>query len=81
MYKLILNGVYKLNRFPQILKIDSDNIIHKLTTNDIDCYYQLQNLLTNLKPLNKTIYILSNILPTEGILSLVKRTNDNKNIR
>lgn len=65
----------------QILKIDSEIVIHRLSAQDIDCFDQLQNVLNNLRLLNKTIYIVSKIQPTDGILPLVKRTNDIKNIR
>lgn len=67
--------------FLQIYKIDSDVIIHRLTVENINCFDQFQNLLTNFKALNKTIYIVSKIQPADGILSLVKKTNKIKNIR
>lgn len=67
--------------FLQTFKIDNDVIIHKLTKENINCPDQLQKLLQNLKSLNKTIYIVSKIQPAVGILPIVKKTNEIKNIR
>jgi len=65
----------------QVIEIDSNVIIHRLTSENINCCDQIQNLLSNLKSLNKTIYLVSKIQPVDGILSLVKKTNEIKNIR
>lgn len=65
----------------QILKIDSGVIIHRLTLENIKYSDQFQDLLTNLKSLNKTVYIVSKIQPTDGILTIVKKSNEIKNIR
>lgn len=65
----------------QTSKIDNDVIIHRLTTENINCPDQFQNVLNNLTSLNKTIYIVSKIQPADGILSLVRKTNVVKNIR
>jgi len=63
----------------QILIIDSDAIIQRLTSENINCCDQFQDLLTNSKSLNKTIYLVTKIQPVDGILSLVKKTNKIKN--
>jgi len=76
---LYYNRLYWL--FLQILKIDNDVIIHRLTSENVNCDDQFQNLLTNFKSINKTIYLVSKIQPIDGILSLAKKTNKLKNIR
>lgn len=48
---------------------------------NIKCVDQFHNLLTSLKSLNKTIYIVSKIQPPEGITPIVKKMSDIKNIR
>ncbi|XP_060836307.1 fatty acid synthase-like [Rhopalosiphum padi] len=70
-----------LSLIKKVIEIDSDVIIHRLTSENINCCDQIQNLLSNLKSLNKTIYLVSKIQPVDGILSLVKKTNEIKNIR
>jgi len=74
-------NLYWKELFLQVFKIDSDIIIHRLTPENINFSDQFQNLLTNFKSLNKTVYLVSKIQPVDGILSLVKKTNKIKNIR
>jgi hypothetical protein len=63
------------------MKVDSDGIVHRLTTDNINCSDQFQNILTSLKSLNEKIYIVCRILPSEGILSLVKKMDKVQNTR
>jgi len=74
-------NLYWKELFLQVFKIDSDVIIHRLTPENINCSDQFQNLLTNFKSLNKTVYLVSKIQPVDGILSLVKKTNKIKHFR
>lgn len=67
--------------FLQVSNIDSDAIIQRLTSENINCCDQFQDLLSNSKSLNNTIYLVSKIQPVDGILALVKKTNKIKNIR
>ncbi|XP_022162608.1 fatty acid synthase-like [Myzus persicae] len=70
-----------LSLIKKILKVDNDAIIQRLTSENINCCDQFQDLLTNSKSINKTIYLVSKIQPVDGILSLAKKTNKIKNIR
>lgn len=67
--------------FSQNLKTSNDVIIHRLTMENINCIDQFHDLLTSLKSLNKAIYIVSKIQPSEGILPLVKKMSEIKDIR
>lgn len=63
------------------MKTDSDVIIHRLTTENINYCDQFNKLLTDLDSLNKITYIVSKTQPTDGILPLVKKTNEINSIR
>ncbi|XP_025423656.1 fatty acid synthase-like [Sipha flava] len=74
-------GKNHLSLIKKIMKVDSDGIVHRLTTDNINCSDQFQNILTSLKSLNEKIYIVCKILPSEGILSLVKKMDKVQNTR
>lgn len=78
---MLINNYIERHDFLQILKVDNDAIIQRLTSENINCCDQFQDLLTNSKSINKTIYLVSKIQPVDGILSLAKKTNKIKNIR
>lgn len=67
--------------FLQISKIDSDVIVHRLTSENINDSDQFQDLVANLKSLNKTVYVVSEIQPADGILTVVKKADEIKNVR